>query len=511
MEGKKVIGTCFALGLALAVSMSAYAVGKKDAQSSGGTTGVGQRLEGGALRIGITTEPATLDPLSTSNTADGRSILFNVFEGLVKPATDGSLQPAVAESYTVEQNALVYTFKLRAGLKFHNGTAVSADDVVFTLNTAIEAKFNGFNQIEKVAASGNTVSITLKEPNVEFLPYLTIGVVPRSNADREKTPIGTGPYSIASYTTQQSLVLVKNSTYWQAGLPHLDKVTYVFAANSDDMLLSLQGGNTDAANITGGLVDQLNPSAFDLVESPSNAVQLLALNNAAKPLDDLRVRQALNYAVNTQEVIDLAFYGRGQLSGSAVIPGLSRYYETSLKNPYPVNVQKAQSLLADAGYGGGFPLEITVPSNYTMHIDTAQVVVNQLAKVGVKATIRQVDWATWLSEVYQKRNYAATIISLDASFISPRGFLDRYLSGSGSNFVNFNSAAFDQAYQDALKELDEAKRIALYKKAQRVLSDEAASVYIQDIMGFWAFRKGFAGVVHYPAYVFDVSTIYRTR
>jgi peptide/nickel transport system substrate-binding protein len=362
-----------------------------------------------------------------------------------------------------------------------------------------------------VEARGETIVITLKAPNVEFLPYLTIGIVPQNNADREAHPIGTGPYSIASYTTQQSLVLVKNPTYWQAGLPHLDKVTYVFAANSDDALRSLQGGNTDAANITGGLIDQLNSALFDIIETPSNAVQLLALNNAVKPFDDVRVRQALNYAVDTQEIIDLAFYGRGEVSGNPVIPGLSRYYEASLRNPYPVDVAKAKALLAAAGYASGFPLEIAVPSNYTMHVDTAQVLVNQLAKVGVQARIRQVDWATWLSDVYRGRKYEATIVSLDSAIVSPRGFLDRYVSSAGSNFVNFNSVAFDAVYSAALAELDEARRVALYKQAARVISEEAASVYIQDIAGFWAFRKGFAGVVHYPTYVFDVSTIYRTR
>jgi peptide/nickel transport system substrate-binding protein len=502
---------CAVLVLSLVVSATASAIGKRESPSASGANNASTRLEGGELRIGIATEPATLDPLSPSNTADGRSILFNVFEGLVKPTPDGSFQPAVAESYTVEQGALVYTFKLRPDLKFHDGTTVSTQDVLFTLNTAVSAQFNGFNEIDKIEENGDKIIITLKAPNVEFLPYLTLGVAPQNNADREAHPIGTGPYSIASYTTQQSLVLVKNPNYWQADLPHLDKVTYIFAANSDDALRSLQGGNTDAANITGGLLDQLNPALFDIIETPSNAVQLLALNNASKPLDDVRVRQALNYAVNTQEIIDLAFYGRGQVSGNPMIPGLSRYYEASLKNPYPVDIDKAKSLLAAAGYQNGFSLEITVPSNYMMHVDTAQVLVNQFAKAGVKAAIRQVDWATWLSDVYRDRRYEATIISLDSATVSPRGFLDRYLSTAGSNFVNFASVVFDQTYGAALAELDEPRRIALYKQAERVLSDEAASVYIQDIVGFWAFRKGFAGVINYPAYVFDVSTIYRTR
>jgi peptide/nickel transport system substrate-binding protein len=511
-EHARYIRNGFILMLLVSCAMAGYARGS---QSRQGASGAASTTRGGELRIGVTSEPATLDPLSSANTADGRSILFNVYEGLVKPTSDAGFQPALAESYALEQAGLVYNFKLRADVKFHDGTTLTAEDVVFTLNTAIETHFSGFNQIAKVEAlsdgGAGRVVITLHEPNVEFLSYLTLGIVPYNNPDREAKPLGTGPYSIASYTTQQSLILEKNPYYWQAGVPHLDKITYLFAADSDALLTALQGGNIDGATITGGLVDQFNLAQFDLVENPSNSVQMLALNNAVEPLHDVRVRKALNYAVDVQEIIDIAFYGRGMPSGSPIIPGLSRYYETSLFNPYPLNIDIAKSLLTEAGYPNGFPLTITVPSNYTMHVDTAQVLVNQLAKVGVRATIRQVDWATWLTDVYRDRQYQATVISLDASFMSPRGFLDRYRSSASSNFVNFQDATFDQVYGEAITEVDEAKRIALYKEAQRIISDNAVSVYLQDIVGFQAFRKGFAGFVSYPLYVFDVSTIYRTR
>ncbi|MDR2633837.1 MAG: ABC transporter substrate-binding protein [Treponema sp.] len=468
-------------------------------------------LEGGELRLGITTEPATLDPLSPSNTADGRSILFNVFEGLVKPDTLGTFQPAVAEGYEITQDGLVYTFRLRPGLKFHDGSEVRAEDVIFTLDTAMQTGFAGFDRIASLEQSSpEDITLTLKAADPDFLPYLSIGIVPKNHADREGKPIGTGPYSIASYTTQQSLVLVKNPDYWQKGLPHLDKVTYVFIADSDALLLALQGGNIDGASITSGVVQQLDPGRFDMFPSPSNAVQLLALNNAQPPLHDLRVRKAINYAVDIPALIETAFYGMGEPSGSPLIPGLSAYYEASLRDPYPVDVPLAKELLAQAGYGEGFSLEITVPSNYTMHVDTAQVLVNQLASIGIKATINLVDWATWLSEVYRGRKYQATIISLDAPMVSPRSFLERYHSASGSNFLNFQSPAFDEVYEAVLQERDAQERVALYRKAQQIISAEAASVYIQDIWGFRTFPKGrFGGVVSYPLYVFDVSTIYR--
>ncbi|MDR0562244.1 MAG: ABC transporter substrate-binding protein [Spirochaetaceae bacterium] len=490
-----------------------YAKGRSE-PPRGQETGTANRIiTGGEVRFGIATEPATLDPLSPSNTADGRSILFNVFEGLVKPAPDGSLQPAIAERYSVEQNGLVYTFTLRLGVRFHDGSAVTPEDVAFSLNTAMTAGFSGFNRIEKVETiSERSVRITLKTPDLEFLPYLAIGIAPKHNPDREKNPIGTGPFSIASYDTQRSLVLVKNPAYWQEGLPYLDKVTYVFVADQDALLLSLQGNAVDTAQVPGSLVDQLDPNRFDILPNPSNAVQLLALNNKVPPLNDIRVRQAINYAVDVPRIIDAAFYGRGEPSGSPLIPGLSKYYDQTLKNPYPGDIQKAKALLAEAGYAQGFPLVITIPSNYSIHIDTGQVLVNQLERIGITATIKLVDWASWLSGVYRERRYEATIISLDAYTVSPRGFLDRYLSDAGSNFVNFSSPRYDEIYDKALHETQETARIELYKQAQRIISEEAASVYLQDIWGFRVFPKGrFGGAVNYPLYVIDFSTVYRTQ
>ncbi|MDR1277561.1 MAG: ABC transporter substrate-binding protein [Treponema sp.] len=473
-------------------------------------------LEGGELRFGLTTEPATLDPLSPANTADGRSILFNVFEGLVKPGGDGQLRPAAAESWTVEDGGRAYVFTLREGLTFHDGTPLTPEDAKFTLDTAAQAGFAGFTQIDRVETDGSRgLRVTLREPDPEFLPYITVGIVQKDNPDREKNPVGAGPFAVESYRAQQSLTLVKNPAYWQEGLPHLDRVTFVFLADSDALLLGLRGGSIDGASITGSIARQLDPAQFDTVPGLSASVQLLALNNAAAPFDDLRVRRAVNYGIDIRQIIDTAFYGEGEPSGSPLIPGLTQYYEHALRDPYPFDPERARALLAEAGYGGGagkLSLEITVPSNYTMHIDTAQVIVNQLAAIGIAATIKLVDWATWLSDVYQGRNYQGTIISLDAANVSPRSFLARYVSSGGSNFVNFKNVDYDRVYNAALAETGEAERIGLYKEAQRIISDNAAGVYIQDIVGFKAFPRGrFRGVVNYPLYVIDLASIYRIR
>ena len=461
------------------------------------------------LRYGFTTEPVTFDPLSPANTADGRSILFNVFEGLVKPDSEGSLLPAVAESYTVD--GLVYTFTVREGERFHDGSEVKSSDVVFSLRTAASAGFPGLDKIASVEVSGaREVRITLTASDVDFLPYLTVGIVPESNADRERNPIGTGPFMIEHYAPQQSLSLVRNPFYRISNIPALDRVTIVFVAGSDAIVTALRGGNIDSASVTGAMLTQLNPNDFDIIPWFSNTTQLVALNNARAPLDDVRVRLAINYAIDVPEVIQSAFHGHGAPSGSPLIPGLVNAFDETLRDPFPRNLETARQLLADAGLGGGFPLEITVPSNFTMHVDTAQVIVNQLAQVGISATIRLVDWPTWLAEVYRGKQYDATIISLDGNIVSPRAFLARYVSGAGGNFINFSSADFDRVFSAALAEPNEERRNALYKEAQRIISENAAGVFIQDILGFRVFPRGrFGGVVNFPLHVMDFSLMYK--
>jgi len=467
------------------------------------------------MRFGFISEPATLDPLSPTNSADGRSILFNVFEGLVKPDTEGRHRPAIAESFTIEEMGRVYNFRLRENVLFHDGSPLTTADVIFTLETAISAGIVGMAAIESVEVMGERdIRITLRHPDPDFLPYLTVGIVRANSTDRARVAVGTGPFFIESYTVQQSLVLRRFEHYWDEGLPHLEKVTIVFLADLNAMFLALQGGSIDGAFFTGGIAHQLDPTRFDIVPIYSAMVQRLVLNNAMPPLDDIRVRRALNYGIDRQGIIDMAFFGRGRRVGGPVIPGLTVYYEPSLVEAYPYDPERAVALLAEAGFGEGeergrLSLDITVSSNFTQHVDTAQIIVAQLARIGVDASIQLVDWATWLAEVNRGRNYMATVISVDGRTVSPRSFLARYRSDHGSNFINFASADFDRVFDMAISEADEGRRIELYREAQRILSDNASSVYIQDILGFKAFRGGaFGGVLGYPIAVTDFAAIY---
>ena len=465
------------------------------------------------MRFGITTEPSTLDPLSPLSTADGRSILFNVFEGLVKPDTEGRHLPAVAESYQVRQGGRIYEFTLRENIVFHDGSPLTQEDVRFTLETAATAGLAGLDAIESVDAVGERdIRITLKRADPDFLPYLTVGIVKADSTDRDRIAIGTGPFMIESHAIQQSLVLRRFDDYREAGVPRLEKVVVVFMADPNAVFLALQAGSIDGAFLTGGIIRQIDPARFDITPVPSAMVQALFLNNAAPPFDDARVRRALNFAIARQEIIDVAFFEYGTQAGGPVIPGLALYCEPDLIYYYPHDPERAAALLYEAGFGFAgrkLSFEIVVPSNYTMHVDTAQVIVSQLAGIGVDARIRLVDWATWISDVYIGRDFQSTIISVDGRTASPRSFLERYRSGDEGNFLNFSNADFDRVFAMTFTEPDEAARIELYMEAQRIIASDPASVYIQDILGFLVFRAGaFGGILGYPLAATDFASMY---
>ena len=241
-----------------------------------------------------------------------------------------------------------------------------------------------------------------------------------------------------------------------------------------------------------------------------NLVQALYLNNAEKPFDDVRVRQALCYAVDKQAIIDLAFDGYGSPIGSSMYPAFGKYFDDSLTDYYTRDVEKGKALLADAGYPNGFDMTITVPSNYKPHMDTAEVLVQQLAEIGVKATIQPIEWESWVSDVYAGRKFQSTVVGVDASTMTARALLERFTSDYGKNFINYNNAEYDALFRQTLTAYDDAEQTALYKQMLANLTENAANAYIQDLADLVAVRKGVEGVTFYPIYVLDLANLHYT-
>ena len=180
-----------------------------------------------------------------------------------------------------------------------------------------------------------------------------------------------------------------------------------------------------------------------------------------------------------------------------------------LNDMYPYDVDKAKALLEEAGQSN-LEFTITVPSNMQQHVDTAQVIVEQLKAIGVNAKINQVEWATWLEETYRGRKFEATIVSFDAHGVAASDLLARFQSDNGKNMINFNSEAYDAKYKEATSTTDDEAQTAAFKECEKILAEEAANVYIQDVASFVALAQGYEGFQFYPLYVCDFSTIYKT-
>lgn len=467
-----------------------------------------------SITIGIPQDlEDSLDPHIVS-AAGTKEILFNIYEGLVKYDSQGNLNAAVAENYVISEDGKVYTFTLRDGVTFHDGSAVTAEDVIYSIERCADTSageplvpaFSNIAGIEKT--DDKTVVITLSEPDTEFLAYMTTSIIPASNTNPESNVIGTGPYRFVSRTPQESIILEAYDGYW-GEKAHIANVTLKICANPDAIVMELLGGSIDMyCRITDSQAGELEDSQYDVLEGTMNLVQAMYLNNNVAPFDDVRVRQALCYAIDPQEIMDYVSGGKGTELGSSMFPAFGKYYEESLNHTYDQDLEMAKQLLADAGYPDGFSFTITVPSNYSQHISTAQVVVEQLKEIGVNATINLVEWETWLSDVYVGRNFEATVVGVDASQLTARALLERFVSDNGKNFINFASADYDTAFYNAIGTTDDAEQTAYYKECLSILSEEAANVYIQDLPTFVAINENIGGYEFYPIYVQDFAALY---
>ena len=183
------------------------------------------------------------------------------------------------------------------------------------------------------------------------------------------------------------------------------------------------------------------------------------------------------------------------------------YYLDELNDVYNVDYDKAKELLTEAGYPDGFTFTIRVPSNYQPHIDTAQVIVEQLKNIGVTAKIELIEWDSWLSDVYSGRDFEATVVGVDASRMTARALLERFTSDAHNNFINFSDEKYDENLKLALSSVDDAKQTEYYKECERILTNDAANVYIQDLAELVAIRNNYTGYEFYPIYVMDIAKI----
>ena len=484
----------------LAIALTACSGDKSKGDSSSITIGIPQDVED------------SLDPHKTV-AAGTKEVLFNIFEGLVKPTSDGDFIPAVAGAYEESEDGLVYTFTLRDNVKFHDGSTVTPEDVKFSIDKCADASSGtplvpAYSNIKSTEIDGNKIIITLNTPNTEFLAMMTTAIIPKNNPNPDTNPIGTGPYMYVSRSPQENFILKKFDDYYdKEHAAHIENVIFKVIGNMDTIAMELNSGAIDLVPRIPTAQAELLGQNFDVLEGTMNLVQALYLNNSVEPFDDIKVRQALCYAVDIPEIMTFVSDGKGTELGSSMFPAFKKYYDESLNDVYNTDIDKAKALLKEAGYENGLTFDIMVPSNYPQHIDTAQVLVEQFKKIGVTANIKLIEWDSWVSDVYSGRQFAATVVGLDASSLTASALLARFETVSPKNFINYNSALYDETYNKAIAETDDAKKTELYKQCERILAEDAANVYIQDLPELVAINKKFTGYEFYPMYIQDVAKL----
>lgn len=470
---------------------------------------------GKTVTIGITQEPGVLDP-HTVNAAGDREIIFNIYEGLYKFDSEGTLNPCLATDYAISDNMDEYVFTIRKGVKFHDGKEMTPDDVVYSLSRAAgllpgqdKALVDVLKIVSEVKVSSESpdkVIVKLKEKSSELLSYFTTGIIPSGYEDCQTKPVGTGPFKFGSYNPGQNITLSRFDGYW-GEKASIDTAVFKICADIDSGLVELTNGRIDIfPHFTTDRAKQVDQTKFKVDSNVSNMPQIFILNNKVKPFDNAKVREALNYAVNRKDIISVSTDGAGVELTTAMSPAMGKYYDTSLDGTYTCDVEKAKKLLAEAGFPDGFDTTVTVCSSYLPHVNAAIEIAAELKKIGVNLKINQVDWATWLDQVHDHRNYDTTVICVDSAF-APYDVLSRYASDSSKNFFNYSNSRVNELLKLIPAEKDEAKKVEYYHEILKEMVKDNSNVYIQDPTSITIVSNRIEGFKTWPMYVVDLSTV----
>jgi peptide/nickel transport system substrate-binding protein len=452
-----------------------------------GTAAMAARTD---LVLGMVLEPPHLDPTAGAAAAIDEVVYANVFEGLTRIGSKGEVLPGLAESWTVSENGKVYTFKLHSGVKFHDGSDFSADDVKFSLDRArapdsTNAQKGLFEAIDTVEAiDPTTVKVMLKHPQGSFLYNMGLGdaaiVSPKTADTNKENPIGTGPFKFDSWARGSAIKLVKSDSYW--GNPvALDNVEFRIIPDASAAVPAMLSGDVQTfPNMpVGDSLSQLESDPrLKVVIGSTEGETILAMNNKKPPFDNIKVRQAISHALNRDEII--AGNGMGGLGtpiGSHFAPHNPAYID--LTGTYPHDLEKAKELLKEAGLENGFKATLKLPPPAYAR-DGGQIIASELREIGIEAEIVPLEWADWLKQVFTDKDYDMTIVS----HTEPND-IDIY--ARKDYYFNYENAAFDKVIDELNLTSDEAKRKELYGEAQKILVEDAPVGFLFELpkIGVW--------------------------
>ncbi|MGI9368885.1 MAG: ABC transporter substrate-binding protein [Ruegeria sp.] len=430
--------------------------------------------------IGMQLEPPHLDPTSAAAQAIDSVVYTNVFEGLTRFMGDGSVVPGLAESWEISDDGKVYTFKLREGVTFHDGSTLDGEDVKFSLDraraedsaNAQKALFGGIDSVEVVDPL--TVKVTLSEPNGLFLFNMAWGdaviVAPESIENIKTNPVGTGAYTFGDWIQGDSIVLNRNPDYW-GDQPALEQATFKFISDPTAAFAALMAEDIDAFDnfpAPENLPQFEADPRFQVLVGSTEGETILSTNNKQPPFDNIMVRQAVAHAIDRQAIIDGAMFGYGTPIGTHFAPHNPAYVDLTGDSAY--DPEKSKALLAEAGMPDGFETTLHLPPpSYARR--GGEIVAAQLAEVGIKAEIINVEWAQWLESVFKGKDFGLTIIS----HTEP---MDIGIYARPDYYFQYDSVDFQTLMETLNATTDPDERAKLLGDAQRLISSDYVNGYL---------------------------------
>lgn len=466
---------------------------------------------GGKVTIGLQLEPPHLDPTSAAAGAIDQIVYANIFEGLTRFGPDGSVNPGLAESWTISGDGTVYTFKLREGASFHDGTSLDASDVVFSLDRAraddsVNAQKALFAGIETVEAVDDlTVAVTLSAPQGNFLFNMAWGdaviVAPESIEGIKTNPVGTGAFRFSDWVQGDRIDIVRNEDYW--GEPaKLDSATFKFVSDPNAAFAAMMAEDLDAfysypapENLASFEADP----RFSVLEGSTEGETILAINHKTEPLGDIRVRQAIAHAIDRRAIIDGAMFGYGTPIGTHFAPHNPDYVDLTGLSAY--DPELARQLLAEAGYPDGFSTTLKLPPpSYARR--GGEIIAAQLREIGIETEISNLEWAQWLEQVFRGYDFGLTIVS----HTEP---MDIGIYARPDYYFQYDNPDFQKLIETLSVENDPGARSELLKKAQTIIADDYVNAYLFQLALLSVSKTGLKGLwANAPTQALDLTAVY---
>ena len=462
------------------------------------------------ITVAMQLEPPHLDPTSAAAGAIDSVLYTNVFEGLTRFMGDGSVVPGLAESWEISEDGLTYTFKLREGVTFHDGTTMDAEDVKFTLDrinaedsaNAQKALYAAISEVNVI--DPQTVEVKLSEPNGNMLFNLAWGdaviVAPETVEAIKQTPIGTGAFKFENWNQGDKITLTRNDDYWGEA-PALASATFKFISDPTAAFASVMAEDVDV--FTGFPAPENIPQfeadpRFQVLIGSTEGETILSINNKREPFDNVKVREAVAHAIDRQAIIDGAMFGYGTPIGTHFAPHNPDYVDLTEMSSY--DPEKSKALLAEAGFPDGFETTLHLPPpSYARR--GGEIIAAQLAEVGIKAQITNVEWAQWLETVFKGKDFGLSIVS----HTEP---MDINIYANPDYYFQYDNAEFQSLITEFNKTAEPAARTEMLAKAQRMIAEDYVNGYLFQLAFPTIAKAGVEGLwVNAPTQATDLTGV----